>query len=144
MILLAILLAQTGAQEATAQEFTICSKQDDQPYRFCLADRKYERARQDLAIAYAKAQRAATAHRREIAEFSRTNGGVTQSGDPVQALVTAQRAWTRSYQADCAVVGLAVATGNAGTEGVTKSRDCEADRLFERVRFLRDAYPSKR
>ncbi len=90
-----------------------------------------------------KARRAALAQKQQIKRFSRANGGVTLEGDPVSALEVSQRAWERSYQADCQVAGLAVAMGNAGTEGVTTNWQCEADRILDRVQFLNKFYSIK-
>ena len=75
--------------------------------------------------------------------FSRQSGGVTLSGDPVKVLEASQKAWEQSYIEDCHVEGLAVATGNAGTEGVNTMHDCEATRIFQRVDFLVSAFPSE-
>ena len=125
----------------TAQEVEFCSgPSSTQPFRFCLADQKSERAKRQLTSALASARLAAANQKVEIARYVRSFGGVTLTGDPVRALDASQRAWERSYRADCHVVGLTVATGNAGTEGVTTNAMCEADRILERVSFLNDAF----
>ncbi|WBY08407.1 lysozyme inhibitor LprI family protein [Sphingomonas sp. 7/4-4] len=141
MILLALLMVQTDSDANTKQEIAFCaSKENIQPYRFCLVDQRYERARKELAVALIDARRAAIAKRREIAESRRLGIGVTLSGDPVRALQLSQRAWERSYRADCYVVGLGVATGNAGTQGVTTDWECEMHRVLDRVAFLKKAF----
>lgn len=65
---------------------------------------------------------------------------MTFKGDPVAALESSQKLWEKSFSADCGIVGLSLATGNAGTEGVTAGLECEADRIFERVKFLKRTY----
>ena len=77
---------------------------------------------------------------KKIRSYSRSSGSVTLSGDPVAALEASQRAWEKSYRADCLVEGLAVATARAGTEGVITNWECEATRMLERAAFLRDAF----
>ncbi len=143
MILVLLLFAQSPgvAGENTAREIAFCSgSQSTQPLRFCLADRRYERLKAEVAALLPKARRAAQMQRREILEFSRRNGGVTLDGSPVTALDRAQRAWEVSYVADCGVFALSRATGNAGTEGVTAMQDCYADRIAERIGFLKTIY----
>jgi uncharacterized protein YecT (DUF1311 family) len=131
-------MASTKAEEA------YCAKPNSsQPYRFCLANRKRERASTALKAALTAARRGAGIQKREIMRFSRQSGGVTLSGDPVKVLEASQKAWEQSYIEDCHVEGLAVATGNAGTEGVNTMHDCEATRIFQRVDFLVSAFPSE-
>ncbi|WP_445191728.1 lysozyme inhibitor LprI family protein [Sphingomonas sp. Tas61C01] len=145
MILPVMLMLQAAdaARESTPSEIDLCSE-SDQGLRFCLADKLHARAEHAMDIALASARRSATVQKREIADFSTKNGGVTLSGDPVRALVASQSAWERSYRADCLVVGLGVATGNAGTEGVTSNLNCEANRILDRVAFLNQTYSTER
>ena len=146
MILPVLLMLQADvARESTPQEISFCSgPESDQGLRFCLADKLHERAEHELRTAVASARRSAVVQRREIAALSKKNGAVTLSGDPVRALVASQSAWERSYRADCIVVGLGAATGNAGTEGVTSNRNCEANRILDRVAFLKQTYSTER
>ena len=140
MIWLALFLAQADGAEPTKQDQAFCdSDKGTQPFRFCIADRMHERAQRQLATAIAQARRAAVQQKRGIAEFRRSMGGVTLNGDPVLELEASQRAWERSYRADCHLLGLGSATGNAGTEGVTTMVQCEADRIQQRVQFLQKA-----
>ena len=145
MILFIAFLIQAGIYDSTVQERSFCaSAQSSQPERFCLADRKHERAERGMASALAKARLDAVAKKREIQRFARAVGGVTLGGDPVKALATSQQAWQRSYRADCNAAGLDVATGNGGTEGVTLQWECEADRILDRARFLTKLYSTER
>ncbi len=127
--------------DATTRDEAYCATPDSgQPMRFCLADRRYERLKANLAALLPKARRAAQEQRRAILEFSRRNGGVTLDGNPVTVLDRAQRAWEVSYVADCSVFALSRATGGAGTEGVTAQQECNADRIAERIGFLKTIY----
>lgn len=120
-------------KDNTPKESAYCRGSDSgQPFGFCLADRKHERAERDLAKAIAKARRGAIKQKQEIGR----SGPVTLAGDPLRMLDLSQKAWEKSYRADCLAAGLSVATGNAGTEGVTTNLECEAVRIFERARFL--------
>lgn len=137
MILFSLLLSQAQPYESTPQEIAICLRQSDQPERFCMADRKHDRAEKELAVAMVTARRAALAQKRAIAQFSREVGGVTLEGNPVEVLEASHRAWLKSYRSDCLLAGLALANGNAGTEGVTANWACEANRILDRVDFLK-------
>lgn len=145
--ILALMMFQASSSEVglspenTQAEIDYCSKEDsDQPLRFCLADQKHERAQRALTQQLEKARLGATAQRKAIAEFTKQIGGTTIEGDPITALEASQLLWEKSFAADCLAVGLSRATGNAGTEGVTAKLECEADRTFERIEFLKRTY----
>lgn len=144
MILAVMLAAMSMAQaddDAAQRDEAYCSScASGQPSRLCLADRRYERIKSELAALLPQARRAAENSRREIADFSKRIGDVSLEGNPVAALAKAQRAWEVSYAADCSVVGLQMATGNGGTEGPTARLECLADHIEQRVRFLKDIY----
>lgn len=130
--------------ENTQAEIDYCSGQGSgQPFRLCLADQKHERAERELKPLLIKVRAAAISQRNAIAEFAKQTGSVTLEGDPATAFETSQELWKKSFAADCGAVGLSRATGNAGTEGVTAELECEADRTFERIAFLKRAYDIK-
>jgi hypothetical protein len=125
----------------TQGEIDYCaSSSSGQPFLFCLADRRYERGEYELETLLPKLRAAARAQSEHIAEFSRRIGGVTLEGDPVDALETSQRLWKESAAADCLAFGLSQATGDAGTQGVETELDCRADRVFERIEYLKLTY----
>lgn len=139
LMLAALSMAQ--ADDAAQRDAAYCSSgASDQPGRLCLADRRYERGKRELAALLPLARRAAEDNRREIDDFSKRIGGVTLEGDPIAALIKAQKIWEASHAADCGLIGLQSATGNGGTEGPTAELECLADRVAQRVRFLKDAY----
>ncbi|MET3709919.1 uncharacterized protein YecT (DUF1311 family) [Sphingomonas trueperi] len=141
MIWLALFLAQADGVERTKEDEAFCSSdKSGQPYRFCMADREHARAERQLVVAFARARRAAVEQKRRIDAFRRSTGDVTLLGNPMLVLETSQRVWERSFRADCHLLGLASATGNAGTEGVTASLKCEVDRIQQRVQFLEQAF----
>lgn len=143
-MILTLLLAAASpmqADDATKRDEAYCAASDSgQPERFCLADRRYMRGESELADLLPQVHRATKDSRREIADFTKRIGGVSLRGDPVAALEKAQKAWEASYAADCGVVGLQVATGNGGTEGPTAQLECSADRIAERIGFLKTIY----
>jgi hypothetical protein len=135
---------ENGANElgGSAQaEIDFCNgPNSDQPYLFCLSDRRYERGERELKALLPKVRAAALAQRSDIAEFNAKQGRVTLEGDPLRAFESSQRLWEKSFVADCRASGLSQATGNAGTQGVSTELECEADRIFERIDFLKRTY----
>ena len=144
-----LLLVVTGSHPADAQSQSMPQPDDDEycssddnsaPYRFCLAERRFDRASEELDRLIPMIRLTAMNRRESLSEFAEKFGDVTLEGDPVDAFDASQQAWEVSYRADCELIGIMTATGNAGTEGVTARVDCEAERVEQRIAHLKTIY----
>ena len=131
----------TSASEQELHELSYCmSDENGQPFRFCLNNRRWERGRVELDAALKNISAAIETQDRTLREFTKISGGVTFVAKAKKSFHSSQKLWGKSYAADCTLVGISMRTGNAGTEGVTANWGCEADRILERVAFLRRTY----
>ena len=131
----------TSASEQELHELSYCmSGESGQPFRFCLNDRRWERGRVELDAVLKKVSAAIESQDRTLREYTKSSGGVTFVAMAKKSFHNSQKLWEKSYAADCTLVGISMRTGSAGTEGVTANWGCEADRILERVAFLRRTY----
>jgi len=129
--------------EQELHEYSFCYSQgadSGASYRFCISDRRWERARVDLDKLLKRVPAQIAAQDRKLAEYTKTAGDVTFVADARKSFWASQKAWEVSFSADCTLQAIAVRTAPVSTAAVTALQGCEADRMLARIEFLKNVY----